>query len=249
MLSTNIGEGSLGKADTGSAPALGITWIRVEGGTFRMGNDNGLSPDESPEHVVTLDGFSISSTEVTFDQYDRFCEATKRSKPGDNGWGRGGTPVINVNWNDAYEFCLWASRVNGSTIRLPTEAEWEYAARGGKESHGYHFSGDSVIDAVGWYSENSGKRTHTVGGKQPNELGIYDMTGNVWEWCGDWYGDDYYAVSPKKNPGGPATGGYHVLRGGSWLSNPAYSHITTRSSLRSDYVSSNNGFRIVRETH
>jgi len=226
---------------------IGVTWIRVDGGTFRMGNDNGLSPDESPEHDVTLDGFFISSTEITFDQFDRFCEATKRQRPSDYGWGRGSMPAINVNWNDAFEFCQWASLVTGSAIRLPTEAEWEYAARGGRNSHGSHFSGGSDVGAVGWYSENSAKRTHPVAQKQPNELGIFDMTGNVWEWCRDWYGEDFYSVSPKKNPTGPATGEFHVLRGGSWLSNAAYSHISTRSSLRSDYISVSNGFRVIRE--
>ena len=212
-----------------------------------MGNDNGLSPDESPEHVVTLSNFEISATEVTFDQYDRFCEATGRNKPKDKGWGRGTMPVINVNWNDAYEYCRWASQVTGTIIRLPTEAEWEYAARGGNKSQGYTFSGGNDIDAVAWYSENSDQRTHPVATKKPNELGIYDMTGNVWEWCADWYSDEYYSTSPRKNPQGPVSGQYHVLRGGAWLSNAAYSHISTRSSLRSDYISVSNGFRVARD--
>lgn len=233
-------------ADSARSTDLGIRWVFVAGGTFRMGNNNGLSPDESPEHEVTLQSFSISATEVTFDQYDRFCEATKRNKPNDNGWGRGTMPVINVNWNDAFEYCQWASTITGTAIRLPTEAEWEYAARGGIKSRGFTFSGSNDVDAVAWYSENSGKKTHSVGGRHPNELGIYDMTGNVWEWCADWYSDEYYSVSPENNPQGPVSGQYHVLRGGSWLSNAAYCHITTRSALRSDYISVNNGFRVVK---
>lgn len=233
--------------DSNKSVNLGISWILVEGGTFRMGNDNGLSPDESPEHDVTVSSYYISATEVTFDQYDQFCDATKRNLPGDNGWGRGSRPVINVNWNDAYEYCRWASEVTGTTIRLPTEAEWEYAARGGRKSRGTTFSGSNNIDAVAWYSENADSTTHPVAGRQPNQLGIYDMTGNVWEWCSDWYSDEYYADSPEKNPRGPLVGQYHVLRGGSWLSKVPYCHITTRSSLRSDYVSVNNGFRVVRE--
>lgn len=212
-----------------------------------MGNNSGLSPDESPEHKVTLSSYDISATEVTFDQYDRFCEAVKRNKPKDNSWGRGSMPVMNVNWNDAYEYCRWASTVTGTTIRLPTEAEWEFAARGGTKSRGYTFSGANDVDAVAWYSEDSGGKSHRVAGKHPNELGIYDMTGNVWEWCADWYSDEYYAVSPQENPKGPVSGQYHVLRGGSWISKAAYCHITARSSLRSDYVSVNNGFRVVRE--
>jgi formylglycine-generating enzyme len=233
--------------DSAEKTDLGITWIVVEGGRFKMGNDNGLSPDESPEHEVILDSFSISATEVTFDQYDRFCKATNRPQPNDNGWGRGTMPVINVNWNDAYEYCQWASIITGTAIHLPTEAEWEYAARGGKKSHGYKYSGGNQVGDVGWYSENSDRRSHPVGGKRPNDLGIYDMTGNVWEWCADWYADDYYAASPFKDPQGPISGQHHVLRGGSWISVGVYCRVTTRSSLRSDYISVNNGFRVVRD--
>lgn len=238
----------LSRGDSATRIDLGIKWILVGGGRFKMGNDNGLSPDESPEHEVTLDSFYVSATEVTFDQYDRFCEATKRNRPNDNGWGRGTMPVINVNWNDAYEYCQWASKTTAKSVRLPTEAEWEYAARGGRKSQGCTFSGGNQLDDFGWYSENSGRRSHQVSAKLPNELGIYDMTGNVWEWCEDWYSDEYYSVSPQKNPQGPVSGQYHVLRGGSWLSTTAYSHVTTRSSLRSDYVSVNNGFRVVMDT-
>ena len=156
-------------------------------------------------------------------------------------------PVINVNWNDAYEYCVWASRQAGSSVRLPTEAEWEFAARGGTKSQQYSFSGGNHAETVGWYSENSGRRTHPVAGKKANELGIYDMTGNVWEWCADWYSDEYYSESPKNNPKGPLTGQYHILRGGSWISTEEYCHITTRSYLKSDYVSVSNGFRVVKD--
>lgn len=249
MLSPGLSatNGNLLNIDSTRGVDPGIRWVLVEGGTFRMGNDNGLSPDESPEHVVTLSSFEISATETTFEQYDRFCEATHRPKPNDNGWGRGAMPVINVSWNDAFEYCRWASTVTGSTIRLPTEAEWEYAARGGRKAGKNQFSGSNDPDVVAWYSENSGGKSHPVAGKKPNELGIYDMTGNVWEWCSDWYSDEYYSVSPKKDPLGPAFGQHHVLRGGSWMSKAAYCHITARSSLRSDYVSVSNGFRVVRE--
>jgi formylglycine-generating enzyme required for sulfatase activity len=248
-LSSNQQEpsaGFLSRFDSAKSNDLGIKWVHVEGGRFRMGNDNGLSPDESPEHEVLLDGFFMSATEITFDQYDRFCEATKRSKPSDNGWGRGTMPVINVNWNDAYEFCQWAANVTGSPVKLPTEAEWEFAARGGTKSRKFAFSGGNKIDDVAWFAENSERKSHQVALKAPNELGIYDMTGNVWEWCADWYSEEYYSVSPKKNPQGPQTGTHHVLRGGSWLSTATYGHVTTRSSLRSDYISTGNGFRVCR---
>ncbi len=241
----SVGLGSQQASTTDST--LGIQWVFVPGGNFRMGNDNGLSPDESPEHEVHVDSFSISATEITFEQFDRFCDATKRIKPKDNGWGRGSMPVINVSWNDAYEYCVWASRQAGSSVRLPTEAEWEFAARGGTKSQRYSFSGGNHAETVGWYSENSGRRTHPVAGKKANELGIYDMTGNVWEWCADWYSDEYYSESPKNNPKGPLTGQNHVLRGGSWISTEEYCHITTRSYLKSDYVSVSNGFRVVKD--
>ncbi len=241
-----LSAGFLSHDDSAKSYDLGIKWVRVDGGRFRMGNDNGLSPDESPEHEVSLDGFFISATEITFDQYDRFCEATKKTKPNDNGWGRGRMPVINVNWNDAYEFCQWATNVTGSPVRLPTEAEWEFAARGGTKSRKFTFSGGNKVDDVAWFAENSERKTHNVALKAPNELGIYDMTGNIWEWVADWYSDEYYSVSPKHNPQGPQTGTHHVLRGGSWLSTATYSHVTTRSSLRSDYISTGNGFRVCR---
>ena len=237
---------SFWSGDSGETTDLGIKWVLVEGGKYKMGNDNGLSPDESPEHEVTLKSFSISATELTFDQYDRFCLAANRSKPNDNGWGRGAMPVINVDWNDAYEYCQWASKVTGTTIHLPTEAEWEFAARGGRKSRGFTFSGANQLDDVGWYSENSGHKSHAVAGKLPNELGIYDMTGNLWEWCADWYSDEYYIIEPLQNPQGPVSGQYHVLRGGSWISSAAYNHVMTRSSLRSDYISASNGFRVVK---
>ena len=127
--------------------------------------------------------FYIASTPVTFEQFDWFCERTGYHKPDDID-GRGDQPVINVNIPDALAFCRWLSDETGTTIRLPEENEWEYVARGGNKSEGYEYSGSNTIDDIAWYSGNSGDKTHRVGTKQPNELEIYDMTGNVWEWCG-----------------------------------------------------------------
>jgi formylglycine-generating enzyme required for sulfatase activity len=186
--------------------------VLVRGGTFQMGSNDGGS-DEKPVHSVTVDDFYISKYEVTFAQYDKFCEATNRKQPDDEGWGHGNRPVINVSWHDAVAYCKWAGG------RLPTEVEWEYAARGGNKSRGYKYAGSNDIDKVAWQSGDdwgSLGSTKPVGQKQPNELGLYDMSGNVWEWCSDWYGENYYKQSPSSNPKGPSSGKYRVLRGGSW---------------------------------
>ena len=123
---------------------------------------------------------------------------------------------INVSWYDAIAYCKWLSKETGKHFRLPTEAEWEYASRGGITSAHYKYSGSNSIDNVGWYSDNSGVKTHTVGTKRSNELGLYDMSGNVWEWCNDYYNSSYYGSSPSSNPKGPSSGTSRVLRGGSW---------------------------------
>lgn len=225
---------------------MGITWIEVQGGTFKMGSKNGAH-DEVPVHSVTLDFYSISKYEITFDQYETFCEATGRGKPEDVEWGRGKRPVININWNDAVNFCIWLSLKTGENIHLPTEAQWEYAARGGHLSSKHRYSGGDEANAVAWNAKNSGKVTHPVGQKHPNELGIYDMSGNVFEWCQDWYGKDYYSESPKKNPLGPAVGYLRVIRGGSWYDLEDFLRCTNRDCFPPFRSFWHIGFRIVRE--
>ncbi len=211
--------------------------VFVKGGTFMMGSEEG-EEDEQPVHPVSLSDFYIGKYPVTFAEYDRFCEATKRPKPDDNGWGRGTRPVINVSWDNADDYCDWLSEKTGQPYRLPTEAEWEFAARGGVKSKGRKYSGSNHLDEVGWYWENSGDkrlsgewssekigknncRTHPVGEKASNELGLHDLSGNVWEWCRDWYDEKCYASCQLKgtveDPTGPDTGEYAVLRGGSWV--------------------------------
>ncbi len=153
-------------------------------------------------------------------------------------------PVIHVSWNDARAYCEWLSRQTGEQYRLPTEAEWEFAARGGNDSKGYQYAGSDNLDEVGWYAENSGGKTHPVGQKKRNELGLYDMSGNVWEWCQDWYGD--YPSSAQTNPTGPTTGSGRVDRGGSWYFVPQYCRVANRFFVGPGYRNFNVGFRLAR---
>ena len=237
--------------------------ILVEGGTFQMGStDSEALGDESPLHSVTVDSFYMLETEVTFAQYDAYCEDQGITKPSDNGLGRGSRPVINVSWNDAVKYSNWLSEqkgltpayeINGTSVnwnqsadgyRLPTEAEWEYAARGGKQSEGYKYSGSNDVGEVGWYGDNS-NNAQPVKGKKANELGLYDMSGNVGEWCWDWYASEYYSSSPGANPPGPSSGLYRMTRGGSWFDSPGYLRVSSRSGSIPDDNNSFLGFRLV----
>lgn len=219
--------------------------VFVQGGTFQMGSNDGDS-DEKPVHTVTLSDYYIGKYEVTFDEYDVYCGATGTSKPDDEGWGRGNRPVINVSWNDAGAYCQWLSQETGMNYRLPTEAEWEFAARGGNISNGYTYSGGNNLNDVGWYFANSGRKTHPVGEKQSNELGIYDMSGNVCEWCSDSHDKNYYSESPKNYLQVPSNVTYRVLRGGSWLDIEEYCRSDYRSIIVTGFRLSHAGFRLVR---
>jgi len=178
-------------------------------------------------------------------------------------------PVESVSWYDAVEFCNKKSRAEGLTLcytgsgkstkcnfsangyRLPTEAEWEYAARGGvktQNSASYKYSGSNNIDVVAWYLDNASKKTHSVGGKKANELGIYDMTGNVWEWCNDWYDTSYYKNSPKNNPQGASSGSYRVRRGDSWHNYAQYCRVAYRNYRSPGSSDHNLGFRLLRSS-
>jgi len=208
--------------------------VFVEGGTFQMGSNSGDS-DEKPVHTVTVKGFWISKYEVTQAEYSRVMGTNPSYFKCDD------CPVENVSWEDAVEY---ARRVGG---RLPTEAEWEYAARGGTQSRGYRYSGSNNLDEIGWYNNNSGSKTHPVGQKQPNELGLYDMSGNVWEWCEDWYSSEYYQNSPQVEPKGPSSGTDRVLRGGSWRDSDIGCRQTNRSRDRPAFRLHLIGFRCVRD--
>ncbi|MDY5451435.1 MAG: SUMF1/EgtB/PvdO family nonheme iron enzyme [Alloprevotella sp.] len=188
--------------------------IAVKGGTFQMGNDDGYYEWEYPVHQVTLSDYYIGETEVS----QELWSAVMGCNPS-NFTGNMQRPVETVSWNDCQTFISRLNQLTGETFRLPTEAQWEYAARGGNKSKGYTYSGSNAIDDVAWYNYNSDRMTHPVKTKSPNELGIYDMSGNVWEWCSDWFGA--HSSDAQTDPTGPATGSYRVVRGGSWTSDCA----------------------------
>ena len=210
-------------ANSGKFTVNGVSFemVRVEGGTFRMGatSEQGSDAygDEKPVHSVTLSSYYIGKTEVT----QSLWQAVMGSNP--SNYKGSDLPVECVSWNDCQEFIQKLNRLTGRNFRLPTEAEWEFACRGGNNSRGYKYSGSNDIDNVAWYWDNSGRKTHPVATKAPNELGIYDMSGNVWEWCSDWY-----TSYSQTNPTGPQNGSPRVYRGGCWL----YDARGCRSSFR-----------------
>ena len=221
----------------------GVTFemIKVQGGTFTMGCTSEQGSDcydnENPSHRVTVSSFYIGKYEVT----QALWEAVMGSNPSD--FKGGNLPVENVSWDNCQEFIRKLNSKTGKNFRLPTEAEWEYAARGGNKSNGYKYSGSNSIDNVAWYYGNSGNKTHTVGSKSPNELGIYDMSGNVWEWCSDWYGS--YSSGSQTNPTGPSSGSYRVLRGGSWYGDAGDCRVSNRNDDDPDGRYGNCGFRLI----
>ena len=180
------------------------TMIPIDGGTFTMGSNDGGS-DEKPTHTVKVSSFSMGKHEVTVAEYKAFCIAAGRTMPDAPSWGWiDNHPIVNVNFDDANAYCKWLSETTGKNYRLPTEAEWEYAARGGTKSNNFIYSGGNISEDVAWSSNNAGGQTQAVGLKSANELGLYDMSGNAWEWCTDWYGD--YLSDAQTNPRGPSSG-------------------------------------------
>ena len=233
--------------------------LYVEGGSFQMGGTNA-----QPVHEVTVDSFFMMSTEVTFAQYDDYYNDPNVSitNPDDSNWGRGTRPVINVNWYDTLHFANWLSvkdgltpayTINGTVVtwdqtangwRLPTEAEWEYAARGGSLSRGFTYAGSNDPNSIGWYRGNASGKSHPVGTKDPNELGLYDMSGNLYEWCWDWFGN--YGPDAQTNPMGPASGTKKVVRGGAIGWGAAEMGSAQRNRYDPTQTGTNNGFRLVR---
>ena len=211
--------------------------IFVEGGTFQMGSSSGES-DEKPVHSVALSAFNIGKYEVTQAQW----KAVMGNNPS-NFTGCDDCSVENVSWNDVQQYISKLNSQTGKNYRLPTEAEWEFSARGGKSSKGYTYSGSNDLNSVAWNTDNSGSKTHTVGGKQANELGIYDMSGNVWEWCSDWYGT--YNSYSETNPTGASLGQIRVLRGGGWYFYAYSCRTANRNWLNPASGNNDYGFRLV----
>jgi formylglycine-generating enzyme required for sulfatase activity len=232
-------EKARNEAEARQKPIDSFNMVYVKGGTFQMGSNSGDS-DEKPVHSVRVSNFYIGKYEVTQKQWKAIMGGNPSNWKGDN------LPVENVSWNDVQEFLRKLNAKTGGNFRLPTEAEWEYACRGGTRSAHYKYAGSNNASEVAWYSGNSGSKTHPVGQKQANELGLYDMSGNVWEWCSDWYSKDYYKNSPSSNPRGPNGGTSRVYRGGSCYRDAGGLRVADRSGNTPDNRYSGLGFRLAR---
>ena len=221
---------------------VSFTMIAVKGGTFTMGataEQTGADYDESPTHSVTLSDYYIGETEVT----QELWQAVMGSNPSYH-TGNMQRPVEIVSWNDCQTFITKLNELTGESFALPTEAQWEYAARGGKSTKGYLYSGSNSIADVAWYSGNSSNTPHPVKSKSPNELGLYDMSGNVYEWCADWHGS--YSSTSQTNPVGPSTGTYRILRGGSCYENATTCRIANRYYGTPNFTHGDYGLRLAR---
>jgi formylglycine-generating enzyme required for sulfatase activity len=219
---------------------MDLEMVLVEGGTFMMGctseQGNDCFDREKPAHRVEVGDFHIGRYEVTQAQWKMVMGSNPSYFEGDD------LPVASVSWNDVQEFIRLLNEQTGKRYRLPTEAEWEYAARGGNKSKGYKYSGSNYVDDVAWYYGNSGDKAHPVGTKRANELGLHDMSGNVWEWCRDWL--DSYVDSAQVNPGGPSAGSARVMRGGSWGGVAQYARSAIRNRIGPDVRDGHFGFRL-----
>jgi len=225
-------------------PVIGMEFVWVPGGCYEMGCGSWTSEcdnDEKPVHTVCVSGFWMGRYEVTQGQWQRLMG----DNPSDAKQCRNQCPVERVSWNAAVNFSRRLSQKTGHTFRLPTDAEWEYACRSGGRQEMY--SGGDNVDAVASYAMKSyGSDIYPVGNKHSNGLGIYDMSGNVWEWCQDWYESDYYSRSPKDNPQGPSSGYTRVVRSGSCCAKAIGTRCANRHGVVPEYQDRCGGFRLVR---
>jgi formylglycine-generating enzyme required for sulfatase activity len=246
-------------------PDYNIEMVQIPGGTFQMGSNDG-EDDEKPIHSVTVNDFYIGKYEVTNAEFAAFLNVKGNQEEGGTTWleiessncliekSNGdfkartryeNHPVIYVSWYGAKAYCRWLSETIQQNYRLPTEAEWEYAAKGGNKSNGYKYSGSDNVDEVAWYRGNSNPKIHSIGAKKANELGIYDMSGNVLEWCNDWYDTDYHNSS-SNNPEEVSNGNSRVLRGGSWYHLSNNCRVVSRDYSNPYIRLDDFGFRVVR---
>ena len=213
--------------------------VFVKGDWFEMGSNYGRD-NEKPAHQVFIDDYYIDKYEVTIRAYSEFCVATERQMPEQPEYSTDDHSVVNVSWKDASNYANWKGK------RLPTEAEWEYAAMG-RNDKSFQYSGNSILDKVGWYSGNSNLTIHPVGKLEPNGFGIYDMSGNVWEWCNDWFSLNYYMTGEGISPAGPSEGNEKVLRGGSFDEDLFICRVKYRNKSFPDRKFENFGFRCVQD--
>ncbi len=224
--------------------------LHIPGGAFLMGSEAGAE-DEKPVHQVEVPDFYLARTPITNAQYMAFVAATGQHAPREFGYpfDHDHHPVVGISWHDAVAYCAWLSAQTGHTYRLPSEAEWEYAARGGQRSQGFPYAGGHRLQEVGWYDVNSNGTTQPVGLKPANELGLHDMSGNVWEWCADHWHDNYNEAPTNGTPwllGAAEENARRVVRGGSWDYYVNYCLVSCRDLNYADYRNINVGFRPAR---
>lgn len=238
----DAGVPASGKDYTETISGIDLKMVYVAGGDFVMGGTaeqtGEAESNEKTVRRVTLDSYYIGAFEVTQSQWEKVMKTNPSC------FRKGADyPVEQVSWEDAQAFCEKLSRKTGKKYCLPTEAQWEYAARGGSKDEGTRYSGGDFLDTLAWYGDNSSQSTHPVGMKRPNALGLYDMSGNVWEWCNDWYGD--YRPNDLQNPTGAFAGSYRVLRGGSWCYYAGRCRVSYRFNDYPNIRNNNYGFRVV----
>ena len=247
----NIILGGDGGTKSFTVGGVSFEMVRVDGGTFTMGgtSEQGNEPDgnEVPVHQVTLSSYYIAKTEVTQALWEAVMNKSITQITAEKGWKTYGVganyPMYDISWADCQEFISKLNALTGENFRMPTEAEWEYAARGGSKTLGYRYCGGNKVNDVGWNKDNSGSMTHPVASLAPNELGLYDMGGNVWEWCSDWFGS--YQSTPQTNPTGGTSGTYRIVRGGSFYDYASWCRVSARFAIAPETRYFDQGLRLV----